>query len=108
MIVLRWSIVVDYTIKAQRAERNTFECIPKLELWFLPGYLPDYSPIETALAKLKEGLRRIPARTHKVFYDAIALLLSTISSGHARGFCIACGYVVLIKASSPTLSLPVA
>ena len=64
------------------------------ELWSLPAYSPDLSPIEEAYAKLKNGLRRVGARTEAGLIDAIAVGLDTISAADARGFFTHCGYHV--------------
>ncbi len=62
------------------------------ELWFLPSYSPDCSPIEQAFAKLKQALRRAKARTHDALYTALAESLPTITPNDARGFFAACGF----------------
>ena len=62
------------------------------ELWFLPSYSPDLSPIEAAFAKFKQALRRIGARTVEALYDAISQVLPTISPHDALAFFRACGY----------------
>ena len=62
------------------------------ELWFLPSYSPDFSPIEQAFAKFKQALRRAGARTLDVLYAAIGQALPTISAQDALGFFLACGY----------------
>ena len=41
------------------------------ELWYLPAYSPDLSPIEEAFSKLKGLLRRAEARTREALEDAI-------------------------------------
>lgn len=62
------------------------------QLWFLPTYSPDLSPIELAFAKLKEGVRRTGARTRAALETAIAHALDTITSADARAFFKHCGY----------------
>ncbi len=62
------------------------------ELWFLPSYSPDLSPIEQAFAKFKQALRRAAARTLDALYEAIGQALPTISPQDAVGFFLACGY----------------
>ena len=42
------------------------------ELWYLPAYSPDLSPIEEAFSKLKALLRRAAARTREALEQAIA------------------------------------
>ena len=64
------------------------------EVWFLPSYSPDLSPIEGAFAKLKNAWRRAAARTDDALLDAIAASLPTITRADARGFFRDCGYQV--------------
>jgi transposase len=62
------------------------------ELWYLPSYSPDLSPIEEAFSKLKELLRRAKARTHEALENAIALALDQLTAADARGYFTHCGY----------------
>lgn len=62
------------------------------ELWYLPAYSPDLSPIEEAFSKLKNGLRRAAARTREGLEDAIAEALDTITAQDAQGYLTHCGY----------------
>ena len=64
------------------------------EVWYLPAYSPDLSPIEEAFAKLKNGLRRAAARPHEALVDAIAAALDQITAADALGFFQPCGYQV--------------
>ena len=64
------------------------------EVWFLPSYAPDYSPIELAFAKLKAAWRTAAARTPAALEDAIATSLPTITATDARAFFTDCGYVM--------------
>ena len=64
------------------------------ELWYLPAYSPDLSPIELAFAKLKAILRRVQARTQEALDAAIALALDQITATDAEGFFTHCGYTV--------------
>lgn len=63
------------------------------QLWFLPAYSPDFSPIEEAFSKLKTGLRRSKARTREALEAAITQELLTVTSQHAGGWFEHCGYV---------------
>lgn len=63
------------------------------EVWYLPAYAPDLSPIEEAFAKLKTLLRRAAARTKAALLDAIAAALTHITAADADGFFTHCGYV---------------
>ncbi len=62
------------------------------ELWYLPSYSPDLSPIEEAFAKLKTLLRQAAARTKVALLDAIAIALSKITATDAQGYFMHCGY----------------
>jgi transposase len=62
------------------------------ELWYVPAYSPDLSPIEEAFAKLKALLRRAEARTREALEQAIAGALDQITAQDALGFFIHCGY----------------
>lgn len=62
------------------------------ELWYVPTYSPDLSPIEEAFSKLKGLLRRAAARTRAALEQAIAALLDQITPQDAHQFFIHCGY----------------
>ncbi|MDQ3548887.1 MAG: IS630 family transposase [Chloroflexota bacterium] len=62
------------------------------QLWYLPAYSPDLSPIELAFSKLKEAIRRAKARTREALDDAIASALRQITAQDARGYFVHCGY----------------
>jgi transposase len=62
------------------------------EVWFLPSYSPDLSPIEPAFSKLKNAWRRAGARTDEALLDAIAVSLPSITPDDAQGFFRDCGY----------------
>lgn len=62
------------------------------ELWYLPSYSPDLSPIEEAFSKLKALLRRAQARTYEALETAIAMALDQITAADARGYFGHCGY----------------
>jgi transposase len=62
------------------------------EVWFLPSYSPDLSPIEEAFSKLKTLLRRAEARTREALHAAIATALELITALDAQGYFIHCGY----------------
>jgi transposase len=63
------------------------------QLWFLPAYSPDLSPIEEAFAKLKALLRRAEARTREALEAALGQALEAITPQDARGFFGHCGYL---------------
>ena len=62
------------------------------ELWFLPSYSPDLSPIEQAFAKLKNAWRKAAARTTDTLVDTICTSLPTITASDAASFFRDCGY----------------
>jgi transposase len=62
------------------------------ELFFLPAYSPDYSPIEETFSKLKAFLRRVGARTHEALQEAIGQALETVTAQDALGWFTHCGY----------------
>ena len=65
------------------------------ELWPLPAYSPDLSPIEEAFSKRKTGLRRAGARRAEALLEAIADGLNAITAADARGYFTHCGYRLL-------------
>ncbi len=62
------------------------------QLWFLPSYSPDLSPIEEAFSKLKALLRKAQARSRESLQAAIAQALDAITPSDARAFLKHCGY----------------
>jgi transposase len=62
------------------------------ELLYLPGYSPDYNPIEEAFSKIKEILRRARARTREALLEALGEALSAVSFRDAWGFFKHAGY----------------
>jgi transposase len=63
------------------------------ELLYLPGYSPDYNPIEEAFSKIKEILRRACARTREALLEALGEALSAVSFLDAQGFFEHAGYL---------------
>lgn len=62
------------------------------EVWYLPTYAPDLSPIEHAFAKLKGLLRRAAARTRAARERALAAVLAQLTALDAHSYCTHCGY----------------
>jgi transposase len=62
------------------------------EVWYLPSYSPDLSPIEEAFSKLKTLLRKAQARTKEALLEALGASLSQITAADARGYFAHCGY----------------
>lgn len=67
------------------------------ELWYLPAYSPDLSPIDEAFAKLKQLLRRAEARTRATLQTAIATAIDQITALDAHGFFGHCGYGIKVQ-----------
>jgi transposase len=69
------------------------------EVWYLPAYSPELSPIEEAFSKLKGLRRRAAARTRAALEQAIAAVLDQITAQDAHKFFIHCGYGIdMVKA----------
>lgn len=62
-------------------------------LLFLPGYSPDFSPIEEAFSKVKAHLRRAEARTREALQEAIGQALLTVTTQDVQGWFCHCGYL---------------
>jgi len=69
----------------------------RCEVWFLPAYSPDMSPIELAFSKIKAYLRRVGARTHERLEAAIAGAVDLITPADARAFFQHCGYQLAVQ-----------
>lgn len=80
-------VVVIDNLSAHKSERvRSLIEARGCELWFLPAYSPDLSPIEEAFSKLKALVRRAEARTREALYDAIAMALERITASDAHGY----------------------
>lgn len=94
-------IVVMDNLRAHKGERVRQVIEAKgCQVLFLPGYSPDFSPIEETFSKLKTNLRRTGARTREALEEAICQALLTVTAQDARGWFGHCGYVPL-KGSKP-------
>ncbi len=92
-------VVFDNLSAHKRARLEPLLAHKQCDVWFLPAYSPDLTPIELAFAKIKQAVRRAAARTKEALEAAIAEALATITSADARAFFDHCGYLV----SSPML-----
>ena len=87
-------IVVMDNLRAHKGERVRQAIEAKgCQVLFLPGYSPDFSPIEETFSKLKTYLRRAGARTREGLEEAICQALLTVTAQDARGWFGHCGYV---------------
>lgn len=59
---------------------------------FLPGYSPDFNPIEEAFSKIKASLKAAAARTREALQTAIAQALRSITPKDIFGWFNHCGY----------------
>lgn len=59
---------------------------------FLPGYSPDFNPIEEAFSKVKSFLRATAARTRESLQTAIAQALRSVTRNDIFGWFCHCGY----------------
>ena len=62
------------------------------ELWFLPSYSPDLTPIEEGFSKFKAHLRRAEARTEEALSAVIWAGLTTVTPQDVRGWYRHAGY----------------
>jgi transposase len=87
-------IVVMDNLRAHKGERVRQAIEARgCQVLFLPGYSPDFSPIEETFSKLKTYLRRAGARTREGLEEAICQALLTVTAQDARGWFGHCGYV---------------
>lgn len=61
------------------------------QVLFLPGYSPDFSPIEETFSKVKAALRRAGARTREALQEAICQALLNVTAQEAQGWFRLCG-----------------
>lgn len=59
---------------------------------FLPGYSPDFNPIEEAFSKIKTFLKASAARTREALQTAIAQALLSVTLKDIFGWFNHCGY----------------
>ena len=62
------------------------------QLWLLPSYSPDLNPIEEALSKVKNLIRKAKARTLQALFAVTGRPLEAVSEEDVRGFFDDCGY----------------
>jgi transposase len=62
------------------------------QLWYLPAYSPDLTPIEEAFSKLKAALRTSGPRTVAAHSSAVWAALRTITPQDAAGWIAHAGY----------------
>ena len=62
------------------------------ELFYLPPYSPDFSPIEPAFSKVKQNLRSLECRTQDTLWNSMQSVLDNVTASDARNFFAYCGY----------------
>ena len=67
------------------------------EVWHIPAYSPDLNPIEEGIAKIKETLRSLKARTKRKLSNALAKALAVVTEDDIRGWFEHCGYIFSLK-----------
>ncbi len=86
-IVVADNLQVHYSDRARAAIEAT-----GAQLWFLPPYSPDLSPIEEAFSKVKTFLRTAEPRTLEAHSTALWAALRTITPQDAAGWFAHAGY----------------
>ena len=76
--------------KGARVGRLIEEC--GAELFYLPPYSPDFSPIEPAFSKVKQGLRSLECRTQAALWKSMQSVLDKVTASDALNFFAHCGY----------------
>ena len=61
-------------------------------LLYLPGYSPDFNPIEKAFSRLKAMLRKIGERTVGGLWDLIGRLVDIFQPDECANYFSSCGY----------------
>lgn len=86
-------VVVLDNLSAHKSERVR-ELIEErgCQVWYLPSYSPDLSPIEEAFSKLKGLLRKAEARSRQALEEAIAGALDAITPRDALAYLKHCNY----------------
>jgi transposase len=85
-------VIMDNLSAHKSPRRRTLVEARGCELWFLPAYSPDVSPIEEAVSKRTTVLRRAAARTRQALHAAIARALDQITALDAHRYFTHCGY----------------
>ncbi len=85
-------VVLDKLSAHQSGQVRSLIADAGCELWYLPAYSPDLSPIEEAFSKLKTLLRRAGARTNETLLEAIGRALDQITTTDAQGYFTHCGF----------------
>jgi len=94
-------VVLDNLSAHKRADLEPLLARYGCQVWFLPPYSPDLSPIELAFAKIKQAVRRAAARTSEALEAAIAQALTLITTSDAQNFFAHCGFLTDPPSAQP-------
>lgn len=64
------------------------------DVLFLPPYSPEYNPIESAWAKLKDALRRLETTSRDAFDRAVAWAMTAVTTSDIREWTAHAGYAL--------------
>jgi transposase len=64
------------------------------DVLFLPPYSPEFNPIESAWAKLKDMLRRLETLSRAAFDHAVAWSMDAVTPSDIRGWTLHAGYTL--------------
>jgi transposase len=64
------------------------------ELLYLPPYSPDFNPIESCWAKIKECLRAAKTRAIDLLEKAVATAIAAVTPHNATAWFRHCGYLL--------------
>lgn len=94
-------VVRDNLSAYKRADLEPLVARYGCQVWCLPPYSPDLSPIELAFAKLKQAVRRAAARTSEALEAAIGQALTLITASDAQAFFAHCGFLTDPPSAQP-------
>jgi len=85
-------VVMDNCSAHDKAELEDIFEEHGIELWFLPTYSPDLSPIELAFNNIKDSLKDASAQSIKTLPSAVMQAIKSISLADILAWFRLCGY----------------
>ena len=85
-------VVLDNLSAHKRADLEPLLARYGCQVWFLPPYSPDLSPIELAFAKIKHWMRAAQKRTVEETWRHIGHLAATIEPAECANYFASAGY----------------
>ena len=85
-------VVMDNCPAHDRAELEDIFEEHDIQLWFLPTYSPDLSPIELAFNNIKDSLKDTSAQCRETLLPAVMQAINSISLSHILAWFRLCGY----------------